>query len=204
MIKEKHNRAYITFFDLYSTRLIKRHFRCIRLIGELTERNLPVLMIANHFSWWDGFLQYRINKEKLGRRFHVMMLEEQLRRHPFLRHVGAFSIQKKSRDIVKSLKHCVDILQEPANMLLLFPQGEIQTMHTRQFIFEKGLEFILARVDKLHIVFNLNLIDYFSYKKPELSIYFEDYLPIKNIKLIDIQNAYNEFAERCIERQGEG
>lgn len=201
MIKEKHNQAYIRFFDLYSTLMLKRHFRRIRLIGKVPERNVPILMIANHFSWWDGFLQYQINKNNLHRRFHVMMLEEQLQKYRFLRRVGAFSIKKNSRGIVESLKHCVDILQDPANILLLFPQGQIQTMHTRDFKFEKGLEFILARVDKVQVVFNINLVDYFSDKKPELSIYFEECPIAKCGKSIDIQTAFNEFAERGIARQ---
>lgn len=203
MIKEQHNRVYIAFFDLYSTWLLKRHFKSIRLIGEPPERHLPVLMIGNHFSWWDGFLQYRINKNYFQRRFHVMMLEEQLRRYPFLQKVGAFSIQKKSRDIIKSLRHCIDILQDSNNMLLLFPQGEIQTMHTRRYKFESGLDFILNRLDDAQIIFNINLVDYFSNKKPTLTLYFKEYHQQESWTRQDMQSDFNDFAEQCIARQVE-
>lgn len=203
MIKEQHNRAWIAFLDRYSWWLMKRQFRGIRFLGEVHDRGLPVLMIGNHFSWYDGFIQYHLNKRILHRKFHVMMLEEQLQRYKFLNKVGAFSIYKKSRDIIKSLNHAVDILHTPQNMLLLFPQGEIQSLYTQPFHFEKGLDFILKKVDTIQIIFNVNLLDYFSFKKPELAIYFKEFDTSKAHDIHTLETAFNGFSLDCKNRQVE-
>jgi 1-acyl-sn-glycerol-3-phosphate acyltransferase len=203
MIREEHSKAWTRFLDYYSRWLMKRHFRSIRYCGDVKDRGKPVLIISNHFSWYDGFIQYHLNKRFLGKRFHVMMLEEQLRNYPFLQKVGAFSVQKKSRDIIKSLNHAVEILQNPHNMLLLFPQGEIQTLYTHNFKFEKGLDFILKKVGDVQIIFNINLVDYFSHKKPELSVYFQEYSESALYTFDDLCAAFDRFAHECKSRQVE-
>ncbi len=194
MIAEKHKKGWIVFLDFYSRWVMKRHFRSIRFVGHVQDRGLPTLIISNHFSWYDGFIQYHLNKRTLSRKFHVMMLEEQLRNYPFLQKVGAFSVQKKSRDIIKSLNHAAEILQNPQNMLLLFPQGEIQTLYTQDFKFEKGLDFILKKTGDVQIIFNIN---------PELSVYVQEHVGPAFEVLDDINIAFNRFANECKSRQVE-
>ncbi len=202
MIYEKHKKGWMCFLDHYSWWLMQRHFRSIRFVGDLQNRGLPSLIIGNHFSWYDGFIQHHLNKKYLGKKFHVMMLEEQLSRYTFLQNVGAFSVKKSSRDIIRSLNHAADILSHPENMLILFPQGEIQTLYTQPFQFQKGIDFILKKTDNLQIIFNVNLVDYFSFKKPELSIYFKEYEG-PSAPLIDLQSAFNDFAAACRKQQVE-
>ena len=197
MIKARHTTAGRLFFDFYSKRGLKRTFRKVNFIGNFTDEGTPVVVIANHFSWWDGFIQLQLNKQYFERRFHVMMLEEQLRKFMILNTTGAFSVKQGSRSVIESLKYSAEIASDNKNMLLLFPQGKIESVYTSNFRFEKGLDYILKHGhEKIQLVFNINLIDFFSEKKPTLNVYFTKYEKSdRTIKAIE--EAFNSFANKC-------
>ena len=73
----------------------------LNLLVDFNDRNLPVLLISNHISWWDGFWAMYINLKVLKRKFHFMMLEEQLRKYWFFNYTGGFSVNKKSKVFLK-------------------------------------------------------------------------------------------------------
>lgn len=202
MIKAKHTIWGVYFFRIYSRIQLKRNFRKIAIHGNYTNTNKSILLIANHFTWWDGFIQLYLNEFVFKRRFHVMMLEEQLSVHKILRSNGAFSIRKGSRNIIESLKYSLDLLMNRDNLVLIFPQGEIQTLYTRDFKFEKGIEYLVKHLprDKFDIFFNVNLVDYFSNKKPSLNIYFCKYED-QSLDLGSIQECYNRYYTNCIRKQ---
>lgn len=154
MITARHTWTGNLVAALYSGRKLDRAFRRILYDGDATGpvsegyapkiiieeggvagsalrsmEGLPLLVIGNHFCWWDGFIQQRLNKTFFHRTQYVMMLEEQLRRNPVLSRCGAFSVRKNSRDAVRSLDYAASLLNDPANMLIFFPQGRIESIH---------------------------------------------------------------------------
>jgi len=132
-----------------------------------------------------------------------MMLENELHKTMHLTKLGAFSIEKGKRTSFESLIYSVEILQNPENMLLLFPQGEIKSIYTRQFIFEKGaLTYILKKMkNDFQFVFNVNLIDYSSKRRPEISVYFKTHTLEKNATADDIEGDFNRYAKECLAKQ---
>jgi len=202
MIRAKHTKSGVWFFRNYTDFFLKRAFREIKIIGNGIIPDSPVLIIANHFSWWDGFIQLYLNYRVINKKFHVMMLEFQLKKFMILNKAGAFSVKKNSRDILHSLKYSEEILSDKNNLLLIFPQGEIQTLYTDAFKFEKGIE-KLIRNKNICLIFNVNLIDYFSFKKPSLNIYYKIYPLFEDVKIDEIENAYNIFATECKKAQKE-
>jgi 1-acyl-sn-glycerol-3-phosphate acyltransferase len=150
-------------------------------------------------SWWDGFWVMYLNLKLLHRRFHFMMLEEQLGKRLFLNKSGGFSIRKGSRSIVETLNYTVELLNDKRNLVLMFPQGEIQSLQTRKFIFEKGIDHIVKRTgDKIQIIFILNLVEYYSNPKPTLFIHLAEY--DDSLRLTGgMEKAYQNFFETVIE-----
>lgn len=203
MIKANHKNFWIRFSNIYSKLLLDIFFRGIKYIGEYEKTNLPVLVISNHFSWWDGFILIQLNNKFFKRRLHFMMLERELRKSMMLTKIGAFSIKKERLSSIESLNYSLEIIQDPQNLFFFFPQGKISSIYTNEFIFEKGvLMYILKNMQKeFQFVFNVNLIDYSSYRKPEISVYFKNFILEKNTSVDDIESAYNQFANECLTKQ---
>lgn len=198
MIKANHTFTGQLISRLFTGYRLDKAFRNIHIVGDTLDDRLPVLMIANHFSWWDGFIQYRLNRHIYKRKLYVMMLEEQLSRHPILRQCGAFSIRKHSREIIESLNYCTKLLEDKNNLVLLFPQGKIESIYTSYFVFEKGLTYIFKHLpNEVQLIFNVNLIDYFSEKKPSLYIYYKKCTLPPSLDIKYIEKDFNRFANTC-------
>ena len=198
--RAKHHFFIYPFFQFYSLWKIKRHFRKVSLIGEFTDKNLPVLLVTNHFSWWDGFWVMYINLKLFHRKFYFMMLEDQLIKHMFFNKTGAYSIKKGSKSIVETIDYTVSLLSDGKNLVMLFPQGEITSMHISSVVFEKGIEHIMKKINsKIHLVFLVNMVDYFSSPKPLLNMYFTEYKGL-DYSTEKLQEEYNRFYSECISK----
>ena len=123
------------FFRFYSVWKTRRKFHKVYLNGTFTDKNLPVLLVSNHFSWWDGFWAVYLNEKIFHRIFHFMMLEEQLKSHMFLNKTGGYSIKKGSRSIIETIDYTAQLLSDRKNLVLIFPQGEISSMHIPGHLF---------------------------------------------------------------------
>ena len=90
---------------------------------------------------------------------------------------------------------------DPKNMVLVFPQGEIQSLNNQNILFEKGLERILEnKKNTVQVVFLVNLIDYFSHRKPGIYMHIQEYGEIA-LDLKSIQESYNLFYAQSVEKQ---
>ncbi|MFO7923243.1 MAG: lysophospholipid acyltransferase family protein [Bacteroidales bacterium] len=202
MIEAKHSWFYHLFFKTYFRYILRKDFKAIHIEGKFPERDMPILLIGNHFSWWDGFFAYELNRRIFKRRIYLMMLEEQLKKRSFFSKLGAFSINPGNRSALQSMNYASELLRHSSNLLILFPQGEIESQYNQKIYFRKGWFRILENAgNPVHIVFMANLTDYFSNRKPTLFIYLEEYPETGKIVFDNLNNSYNDFYNRCVERQ---
>jgi 1-acyl-sn-glycerol-3-phosphate acyltransferase len=196
--RAKHNYFIYNFFKLYTVWKIRRNFHKVLIKGEFADRKLPVLIISNHISWWDGFWAEYLNLKVFHRKFfYFMMLEEQLNKNNFLNYTGGFSIKKKSKSIIETLYYTAGLLENNRNLVLIFPQGEIQSLYNNSVQFDKGLEFILKKTTgKVHLVFLVSLIDYFSSQKPGLYMYYTEYHE-EEMTIRALEKEYGLFYSQC-------
>ena len=193
IIKARHHFIIYPFFKLYAVYKIRKHFHEVFISGEFREKGLPVLLISNHISWWDGFWAMYLNLKLLHRKFHFMMLEDQLKKYSFFINTGGYSVRKGSRSVIESIDYTVNILSDNRNMVLLFPQGMISSIYEQHIKFERGLERIMKEVQgRVQVIFMANLVDYFSQEKPSL------YINIMEFDMADysfeiIEKEYNVF-----------
>jgi len=205
MIPARHTLTGKLVSGYFSGPKLDREFHDVRFHGERDRSGLPVLLLANHFSWWDGFIQFRLNRGFYGRKLHVMMLEEQLRRHMILNRCGCFSIRKQSRDVLESLEYCRQVMEDFRHMLLLFPQGEIRSMHLDEIRFESGLDYLMRRIrNNFRIAFNVNLPDYYSGRRPTLNVYFKTLAHDHFRDAGEVEEGFNHFYRECRHRQCAG
>ena len=127
-----------------------------------------------------------------------MMLEEQIKKFWITNQVGGYSVRKGSRSIIETLKYTNEILSDKGNLVLIFPQGQIQSLYNGTIKFEKGTERILKdNSGKIQVVLIANLVDYFSEEKPTLFIYYKE-LITSETSLEAIEKEYNTFYSCCI------
>ena len=200
IIKAQHNIFIDSFFRFYVIRKMKRSFHDFKMELNVEDKNLPILLICNHISWWDGLWTLHINQQLFHRKYHFMMLEEQLQKNWFFKYTGGFSIRKNSKSVIESLNYAAELLADKKNMVLIFPQGDIESMHDTNFVFEKGITKILQRAkNEIQIIFVANFIDYHSNVKPTLHAWLKDYSG--SFETSEIQNTYNDFYKNCISKQ---
>lgn len=150
MLTARHTVWADWIFTWYLSRLGQRHFHKISVLGKIPETNpeLPLLLLPNHSTWWDGFFVYLLNKKLFRRKIYLMMLEEQLVRYKFFTRLGAYSINPHSAVSIKnSLRYSVAVLNEkitPRPMLCIFPQGELLPWDKRPLNYKNGLETIIS------------------------------------------------------------
>lgn len=198
LLKAKHNFFIYPFFQFYTKRIIKRKFHSVIIEKDYIDTNKPILLISNHVSWWDGFWAMYINLTLFKKKFYFMMHEKQLLEYKFFNQTGGFSISNQYRHIIDSINYSSSILEDKNNLLVIYPQGEINSIYQSNFIFKRGIEKIINQKD-ITLLFSANLIDYFSNSKPSLFTYLEEYNGEFNLK--DIEEAYNVFYMNSTQKQ---
>ena len=140
-------------FTVYNRNLIKRRFHSLQVSGldflRHKDRQIPLIIYANHSSWWDGISIFEICR-KIEMDFFVMMEEKQLKDLQLFRKLGAFSVVRENpRKAVESINYAVRLLKNPRRTLLLFPQGEILPNDLRPLNFYNGLSRIIEKTSKV-------------------------------------------------------
>lgn len=101
---------------------------------------LPLLLMANHVSWWDGFLLREVHRAiRPEAPLHVVMLEEELRRVPVFRWMGAVPLSRSpiaARQLLREVRGRLE--RRPDAVLGYFPQGRIWPSHRRPLGFLRG------------------------------------------------------------------
>lgn len=204
MIRANHTRFMIKFSKYFTKILLGIFFGSVKYSGQYEEKELPILMVSNHFSFYDGFIQILLNFKVFKRRFNFMMLEKELSKNMLLTKVGASSISKGKRSSIASIDYAVEMLQDKENLFLFFPQGNIKSVYTREFTFEKGLlSHILENTkNDFQLVFNINLINYGTNLRPDLWVYYETQSISTNTTSEEVEKEFNRFAKACFTKQG--
>lgn len=173
MLEAKKSRWFEKVFALYNRNLFKRRFHCLNVSGLEILRNrkkdVPLIIYANHSSWWDGLVAFEISR-CADLDSYVMMEEKQLKKLFLFRKLGAFSvIREKPREAVKSLNYATKILTEAANRALwIFPQGEILPNDLRPLKFYNGLACIMEKLRNCYAVPVAMRYEFLSQYKPEI------------------------------------
>lgn len=198
MIEAKHNAAVVAFFNFYVRWKVKHRFSDVEVTPLRIDPSRAVLVIGNHFSWWDGFFLLWVNMQQWKRKFFILMLEEQLATRKLFARAGAFSIRKGSRDVVHSLRYAGEVLKDPRSMLVLFPQGRIQSPHEALIHFEPGVEKIVELTPDAQVVFSASFADYGTAQpKPRLRIFMQTCM-VTPFTASAAEEAYHHFYKDCL------
>jgi 1-acyl-sn-glycerol-3-phosphate acyltransferase len=135
-------------------RYLRRHFHGVRVGGgegfaQLASGSAPLIIYANHSSWWDPMVAIFLAETWMpGRRHFAPMDAEALDRYAILKHVGIFPVQMNTpRGAVQFLQTGETILAQ-GGVLWVTPQGRFVDPRVRPLQFKPGLAALAARVAK--------------------------------------------------------
>ena len=163
------------FYRFESIFILNRRFRRIEIKGKLHYPGESVLLLQNHFSWWDGFLGSYLCYKYLKKSYHVMVQENQLERHWYFRYKGAFSVKKKSREALESIEYAQNLLADTKNLVLIFPQGRLNSMHVTTIAVEGGVKKLIAGCGRnCRVLYNAVVVDFLEGFKPIVTLHLLD------------------------------
>lgn len=177
-------------FSFYNRNLIKRRFNSLRIenFDALSRRSkdIPLIIYANHSSWWDGLVFYEILRKAKIDGF-VMMEEKQLKNLHLFRKIGAFSVVRENpRKAVESMNYAVTLLRDKVDRaLLIFPQGEIKPNEARPLQFYNGLSRIVQKLKSCDIVPVALRYEFLGEFKPEIFVKIGEIQEFRELEKID-------------------
>ena len=157
MFESKKSAWFGYLFALYNQNLIRRRFGSWYLAGtedfEKHDQTVPVVVYANHSSWWDGLLAFQLCRY-LKVDAYAMMEEKNFLEYRFHQRIGAFSVVRENpRDAVKAINYAANLLHtKPRCLVWIFPQGEIRANDLRPLVFFHGLARIIEKTGKCYAV----------------------------------------------------
>jgi 1-acyl-sn-glycerol-3-phosphate acyltransferase len=131
----------------------RRHFHAVRISGAsgfsaLAKSNAgPVIVYANHSSWWDPMVSVYLAERFMSARQHYAPMDAiALERYAVLKHVGIFGVEMNSvRGAVTFLRTSETILVS-GGVLWITPQGRFVDSRARPVEFKPGLSALASRV----------------------------------------------------------
>ena len=175
MLTAEKSRWIEKLFAVYNRNLLKRRFNSLRVCGleYLTAKNsqMPLIIYANHSSWWDGIVAYEIS-QAANLDFFVMMEEKQLKNLFLFRKLGAFSVVRENlRSAIESLHYAANLLKTDSRRTLwIFPQGEILPNDTRPLRFYRGFAKIAEKVGRCSMMAVSMRYEFLGSYKPDVFV----------------------------------
>ena len=139
----------------------------------------------NHHSWWDGLIPFLLNEFHLHQQARAMMEEKQMRKYPFFKKIGAFSVDlEQPRSSIPALRYAVSSMKRDNASLFIYPQGEI-THAGAPLEFKKGLAWIFQQLPECDFVPVGIHIHTIRSDKPELHLYINNKIDITKDKSLE-------------------
>jgi 1-acyl-sn-glycerol-3-phosphate acyltransferase len=140
--------VWLGLFRWYARRFVSRHFHTVRLAGHTAVReDLPLVLYANHASWWDPMMLMLLQQRMAPGRTHYAPVDARaIERYAMFKRMGFFGVeQQHARGAVQFLRTSQAILNQPGTALWITPQGRFADVRERPLHFHRGLGALAAR-----------------------------------------------------------
>lgn len=202
MIPARRNTTLSNMFALYMRYRMRKAFKTIEVMPFEVKQGHSILLLANHFSWWDGFFGNYLAYWTFKRKLYIMMQHDHLEKRMLFNLFGGFSIERGTKEMLKSLWYAADLLSDPENLVVVFPQGELISNHTETIKVEKGIERLIKKIEgPCQIVYCATLIDYFESLKPSAYIHLFDCGMANEVPFDELVTRINNFHQQALKDQ---
>lgn len=202
MIPARRVTLFSNWFAMYMRYRMRKAFKLLQVTPFTPKPGHSILLLCNHFSWWDGLWANYLAYWHLNRKLYIMMQEDHLQKRMLFNLFGGFSINRSSREMIKSLQYAAGLLDNPENLVVVFPQGELISNHTTEIKVEKGVERLIKNIKgPCQIVYNCALIDYFESLKPSVYFHLFDCGIAGEVSFEELTEKINAFHKQALKDQ---
>lgn len=189
------------WFGRYLRSYFRRNFAGVRLKADLDEsvlRDRPIVVYANHPSWWDPIFFMLIHQAAFpGRGMYGPMEAKALEKYGFMRRLGVFGVDLDSpRGAVTFLRTSRAILDQPGATLWITPQGRFCDARERPVRLEPGLAHLARSVPRLAMLPLAVEYPFFDERNPEALALFGPPVLAEEIQSRDVDVWNERLAER--------
>ncbi len=172
MITADHRKWARWIFLPYIDREMKKNFSAFYYLNEFpaVPEGKGLLITPNHMSWWDGFFIDLVCRRFHPKLFHIMMLEEQLKRYWFFRFLGAYSIKlNRFKSVIESLRYTGELVSS-GSIAVMYPQGVLEPYDKRPLdLKDAGIRYLGKHFPEGYLVLPAAFkISFFEEKHPEV------------------------------------
>jgi 1-acyl-sn-glycerol-3-phosphate acyltransferase len=150
------SRRAIGLFSIYLRWYIRRHFHSLRVAnaGRIPPQAEPLILFANHASWWDPLTAMILGQTLLPEREHYAPMETtSLERYGIFKPMGFFPVDgTAARGASQLLRAGHEVLSRPGSVLWITPESEFNDVRKRPVIFQPGLGALMSRSGRLTCV----------------------------------------------------
>lgn len=150
------SRRVIGLFSIYLRWYLARHFHSVRVAnaGRIPPQAHPLILFANHASWWDPLIAMLLGQVVLPEREHYAPMDETaLAHYRVLRPMGFFPVDNASaRGAAQLLRAGYQVLSRPNSVLWITPESQFNDVRTRPIVFRPGLGALMSRSGRLTCV----------------------------------------------------
>jgi 1-acyl-sn-glycerol-3-phosphate acyltransferase len=138
----------LRFFRRVVRSYFRRHFRSVMVQGakRLASEQGPLIVYANHSSWWDPMVSVLLAEVLLpGRKHYAPMDAAALKRYPILAKIGIFPVEMNSARGAAQFLRASEAILASGGVLWITPQGRFVDTRERPLGFKPGLGALASR-----------------------------------------------------------
>jgi isopentenyl-diphosphate delta-isomerase len=161
------SRPVVALFEFMFRPWMRRRLSGVHITGlpRAVPDDRPILFIANHLGWWDGFVLREVQRRIRPRApLFITMTGENLRKFSGLRLMGSIDV---GRDSPTALRRALRFFEEQRRVssdftTVLFPQGALWPARRRPLGFRRGITTfvrLLAPVTVIPVAIDYELFD---------------------------------------------
>ena len=143
------SKPMLMFFRRIVRGYFRRHFHAVRIAHDERSNKIdgPLIVYANHSSWWDPMVCVVLAERLFPERKHYAPMDASaLEKYGILKKIGIFPVEMRTaRGAVQFLRTGEAILNE-GGVLWVTPQGRFSDPRERPLRFKAGMAALAARV----------------------------------------------------------
>jgi len=150
------SRRAIGLFSIYLRWYLRRHFHGVRVAntGRIPPQAQPLILFANHASWWDPMTAMLLAQTIFPERDHYAPMDEMaLKHYGIFRPMGFFPVDNTSpRGAAQLLRAGAQVMARPGAVLWITPESQFQDVRKRPITFRPGLGSLMSRSGRMTCV----------------------------------------------------